>query len=122
MPTLDWTNIIIAALGIGFALYKSFVEPKLPAQKAVQVSNDLATLTRAATLVVQKVEQTAVDLPSADRKTMAIQDIKSLLLEVGAPIPSDEAISGAIESTMYLLNLAQGKVAKTDTSTRRSTF
>lgn len=116
MPTLspqDITNILIAGVGVLFYVYKQFVEPNLPHNKAVQVNNNLAGLTKAATLVVQKIEQESADLSPAQRKSQAVEDVKALLREVGAPIPSDEAINGAIESAVYLLKLAQGKLAST---------
>lgn len=109
MSPQDITNILIGLIGIVFYVYKALVEPRLPTQKAIQINNDLATLTQVTTLVVQKIEQQYTNLSPVQRKSQAVEDIKLLLQEVGAPVPSVEAISGAIESAVYLLGLAQGK-------------
>jgi hypothetical protein len=121
LSSQDYTNIVIALIGIGYYIFKQFIEPNLPASKAARVNNDLATLTQAAALAVQKVEQLSSNRDPDTRKRLATQDIKTRLGELGAPIPSDEAISGAIESAVYLLRLAQGKsVALPDRATRQT--
>jgi Phage holin protein (Holin_LLH). len=104
-PT-DITNIILSVGAVLFYLYKRIVEPRLPANK-------LAMLSQIATIVVQRIEQQGSDLSPDRRKQLAVDDVKALLREFHAPVPSDEAISGAIESAVYVIGLMQPKAPQT---------
>ncbi len=118
LSSQDYMNIIISAIGIIFFAYKRFIEPQLPQHKATKINNDLAILTQSATIIVQKVQQVSSGISPAQRKQIATEDIKLLMQELGASIPSDEVISGAIESAVWILKQT-GVASLSDRETRQ---
>jgi hypothetical protein len=100
MPSLsaqDITNILIAVIGLGAFIVKTFVEPRLPA-------NMQAFLFQSVQAAVQHVEQIYADNYTNDqKKAYALRMVKDLFAAVHLAPPSDALIGGVIESAVFLL-------------------